>query len=157
MDTHVTKVLDFLGVKYTLKTHDKDALTCEDVAREREVRLSQVLKCLVCEDDNENIYILLLPGSERLLMEKVHTVTGCRKIVLMNPNKLSEDYKLKIGGVSPFHFIENVLRGEATFLLSQTILKETYIDISTGELNAGVLIKTKDAVEILNPLICDIT
>jgi len=59
----VLRVLDSFDVDYVIKRNrNNEAYTCTDVARERDIRLSQVLKCMVGKDSDNAIYIMLIPG-----------------------------------------------------------------------------------------------
>jgi len=70
MCTVTTRILDNFGIKYFFKQHQNAVFNCEDVARERGVMLSQVLKCMVGEDSNGTIYIMLFPGDKMLNIKK---------------------------------------------------------------------------------------
>jgi Cys-tRNA(Pro) deacylase len=157
MITITTKILDNCGIAYTLKRHVCDALTCAEVAHERGLRLSQVLKCMVGKDNFGKIYIMMIPGNKTLKMKKMRRIVGNGRLDLIPADELTIDYGLKIGGISPFHFLEIAKKGKARFYLDQNVLHEEYIDISSGQLNAGVLLRTNDILDLLKPHICDIT
>ena len=50
METDVTRMLNDAGIPYTPKPHAKPVYTCKDAARERGVRVSQIVKCMVGKD-----------------------------------------------------------------------------------------------------------
>ena len=76
METAVTKTLDDFGITYVVTVHKKAAFSCEDVSRERKIKLAQVLKCMVAEDKNGNIYIMLVPGDRRVDIKKLCQYVG---------------------------------------------------------------------------------
>ncbi|MCL2054744.1 MAG: hypothetical protein FWG90_09985 [Oscillospiraceae bacterium] len=152
METVVTKTLHGLGVKFVVTSHQNPALTCEEVSKERGVALSQVLKCMVCSDEEGHFHIMLIPGNKRLSkMKKIRRIAKVKKLDFAPRNELKDKLGLVVGAISPFQFM-----GKAKFYIDQTVLDEDMIDISSGSLNAGVMIKTKDLVNLLEPVICDI-
>jgi prolyl-tRNA editing enzyme YbaK/EbsC (Cys-tRNA(Pro) deacylase) len=56
-----------------------------------------------------------------------------------------------VGAISPIQFL-----GKARFYLDQTVLGEEYIDISSGSPDAGLELKTRDLIDLIKPVICDI-
>ena len=147
----VTRVLDGYCISYIVKLHHNDALTCEDVSRERNIPLSQVLKCMIGKGVNKNVYVMLLPGDKRLKIKKMRYMEKDRKIVLVSRAELTRDFGLTVGAITPIQFM-----GKAKFYIDKTALKEEYIDISAGSLNVGITLKTNDLIGLLNPTICDI-
>jgi len=148
----VTKqVLDEHNIPYTINRHVHDAMTCEDVSRERCISIQQVLKCMVGRDANETVYVMLIPGDKMLKIKKLRHMVGGIKIDLIPPEELTVDFGLTVGAISPLQFF-----GKASFYIDQTVLNESEIDISAGLLNAGIHLKTNDLVNLLKPTICDI-
>jgi len=151
VETDVTKILDEFGIKYVIKEHQNPAFACEDVARERNVRLAQVLKCMVGKDINKNVYIMLIPGDKILKIKKLRHITGGIKIDLFSPKDLSDSFNIIVGAISPIQFLKN-----ARFYIDETVLLEDIVDISSGSPNAGVQLKTRDLVNFIKPTLCDI-
>jgi len=151
VETAVTKILDNLGIQYVIKEHQNPVFACEDVARERNVRLTQVLKCMVGKDTEENVYVMLIPGDKTLKIRKLRHITGGTRIKLFPPKDLSDSFGIIVGAISPVHFL-----GNARFYIDETVLSEDIIDISSGSPNAGVQLKTSDLVDFIKPTICDI-
>ena len=81
--TTVTKLLDDYGIGYTVKEHQNPAFSCEEVAHERDMKLSQILKCMVGKDGNDNICVMLIPGNKTLKIKKLGKVAGGEKIKLI--------------------------------------------------------------------------
>ena len=150
-------MFDKYGISYVIKKHEQDAFTCADVARERGIRLSQVLKCMVAKCNSNLIYLMLVPGDRMLRMKKIRKIVSNDSIDLIPADKLTTDYGLRIGGISPFHFLKMENQGKAKFFLDTNVLDEEYIDISSGQLNEGILLRTKDLIDLIKPQICDIT
>jgi len=151
METSVTKVLDDQGIEYKVIKHKNPVFTCEEAARERNVRISQILKCMVVKDSSSGIYVMLIPGDRKLKTGKLPQITGGNKVALVSPEELSSKYGVTVGAISPIHFL-----GSAKFYLDRTSLSETITTISSGSPDAGVELKMDDLVDLIKPLICDI-
>jgi len=151
-EKNAVRVLDDFGIKYIIKKNKYgEAYTCEEVARERNVRLSQVLKCMVGKDIDENVYVMLIPGDKTLKTKKVQKLTGVKKIFLVSREELSYVFKVTVGAITPIQFL-----GKAYFYLDRTVLGEEFIDISSGCPNFGIELRTSDLIRLIEPVICDI-
>ena len=151
--SRVTHVLDDAGIEYVLTRHHNAAFTCEDVAQERGLMLSQVLKCLIGKDSGGTIYVMLLPGNRILDIKKVRCLAE-RKIALIPREELADRFGLIVGAVTPIQFLDVLTN--VNFYLDETALQEEYIDISSGSLNAGIRLKIRDLVKLIKPMIGDI-
>ena len=151
MNTDVTQTLDNFGIRYIIKKHQNEVFTCEDAARERGVALSQILKCMVGKDTTGITHVMLIPGDRKLKIKKVRGIAGSIRIDLIPPGQLFEEFGLTVGAISPIQFL-----GKAKFYLDNSVLREKYIDISSGSPDAGVELKTEDLVNLIKPVICDI-
>ena len=151
MCSSVIEILEKNDIKYTLKQHKSDVFTCEDAARERGVRLSQILKCMIGEDINGVVYVMLIPGDKTLKIKRVRHIAGGIKIDLIAPEELKQKFNLTVGAISPLQFIN-----KAKFFVDKTVLNENTIDISSGMPDAGVELKTDDLLQLLQPVLCDI-
>lgn len=151
METDVTKILDEKGIRYELKKHQNEALTCELAAKERGCRVSQIVKTMVGKDDKSNYHVCLIPGDKVLKIKKVRKEAGGIKVDLVNPVKIAEELGLIVGAISPLIFPEG-----AKFYIDPTILEEELVDISSGDPFAGVELLSKDLVEIIGGKVCEI-
>lgn len=149
--TTVTEALDKSNIPYVIKKHQKVALTCEDAARERGVRITQIIKCMLGSDPQENVYVMLIPGDKTLKIKKLRQLIGGVKVELIPSDMLPVMFGVIVGAISPIQFL-----GRAKFFLDKTVLLEDVIDISSGSPEAGVELKTSDLVNLLKPTICDI-
>ena len=76
MRTSVTQFLDSVGLNYQVTPHQNEAFSCEDVARERGLRLSQIVKCLVGSDPEGGVHVMLIPGDKILKLKRVRQLAG---------------------------------------------------------------------------------
>lgn len=151
METVVTRFLSDRGVPYKLKRHLHPAYNCEDAARERGVRVSQIVKCMVGMDIEGGLHVMLIPGDKILKLKKVRSLAGGIKIDLMCREALAEDFDVVVGAISPTQFA-----GIATFYMDHSVFLEDDIDISSGDLTAGVELNAVRLEELLGAMRCDI-
>ena len=101
----MTRFLDERGVDYTIRVHTVRAFTCEVAARERGLRQSQIVKCLVGTDPEGRVYAMMLPGNRLLKLKKVRKATQGRRVRLMEPNDVESRLGLTIGAISPTQLV----------------------------------------------------
>ncbi len=151
MQTTVTQFLSERSIPYRLNRHPNAAFSCRDVARERKLRLSQIVKCMVAADFRNGLHILLIPGDRMLKLKRVRALAGGARVQLLAPDRLTSEYGVIVGAISPTQFY-----GHAQFYMDQTVLMEEEVDISSGDPRAGVELSSRDLAEVLNATCCDI-
>ncbi|PIE64269.1 MAG: hypothetical protein CSA26_08935 [Desulfobacterales bacterium] len=152
MKTKVTDFLDSANIPYEIKPHTKAVYTCEDAARERNVRLTQILKCMIGQDERQNIYVMLIPGDKILKIKRVRQIAKGRRIELISPDKLSDNLGLTVGAISPIQLLGKAKQ----FLIDNNVFREDYIDISSGDPDAGIEMRADTLADIVNAVRCDI-
>jgi Cys-tRNA(Pro)/Cys-tRNA(Cys) deacylase len=120
-------------------------------AKERNCKLSQIIKTMVGKDDEGNYHVCLLPGDKTLKLKKVRKEAGGKKINLMTPEEIETELNLMVGAIAPFLFPENT-----AFYIDPSVLEEEYIDISSAHPLAGVEIQSKDLLAVVKGKVCDI-
>nr|WP_294548309.1 YbaK/EbsC family protein [uncultured Rhodopila sp.] len=151
METVVTRFLSERGIPYKLKRHSLPAYNCEDAARERGVRVSQIVKCMVGMDIEGGLHVMLIPGDRVLKLKKVRSVAGGIKIDLVGREALAEDFDVVVGAISPTQFF-----GNADFYIDHSVFLEDDVDISSGDLTAGVELNALHLEALLGAMRCDI-
>jgi Cys-tRNA(Pro) deacylase len=151
MDTIVTRFLDSVGIDYRVKPHKEKVYTCGDAARERGVRLSQIIKCMVGKDIKKGVHVMMIPGDKLLKLKRVRQVAGGIGIDLIAPEDLSKEFNLTVGAISPIQFVD-----KAKFYMDNSVSREEIVDISSGEPDTGIELTTNDLKKVLNPIMCDI-
>jgi len=144
-ETEVTKYLDNHSVSYEVKLHKKPAFTCASAAEQRNVRLSQIVKCMVGRDNKGALYVMLIPGDRVLKLRKVRSHLGGKPVQLIPPLELEKEFGVTVGAMSPFQFL-----GKARVLLDPTVLEEEVVDISSGDPLAGIELASKDLLLLTN-------
>jgi Cys-tRNA(Pro)/Cys-tRNA(Cys) deacylase len=143
--------LDRLGVPYTLKPHEKPALTCETAAAERGVRVSQIVKCMVGTTDSGQMVVMLLPGDRTLKSSRARKHLGAGSLALVDPERLAGDLGLTVGAISPIQLL-----GRALMLMDPSVLEEDLVDISAGDPMVGIELASKDLVRVLDAQMVEI-
>ncbi len=92
----------------------------------------------------------MLPGNKRLKLKKVRKEAGIR-ITLSDPKLIAEELNLVVGAISPFIFPPNT-----KYYMDPTVLEEEFVDVSTGHPLAGIRLKSKDILKLVDAKVCDI-
>lgn len=150
-DNPVAAELDRLDVPYTLKPHEKPALTCETAAAERGVRVSQIVKCMVGSTDAGQMVVMLLPGDRTLKSSKARKHLRAGSLALVDPERLADELGLTVGAISPVQLL-----GRATILMDPSVLEEELVDISAGDPMVGVELASADLARILDAQMVEI-
>jgi prolyl-tRNA editing enzyme YbaK/EbsC (Cys-tRNA(Pro) deacylase) len=149
--TSVTEFLDAAGVQYEVKPHRAPVYTCEEAARERGVRLSQIVKCMIGRDPKGQLHVMLLPGDKTLKLKRVRQTAGGARVELISPDRLAEEFGVVVGAISPFQFV-----GRARIYMDNSIFEEALVDISSGSPDAGVDLAAERLLRRTVALRCDI-
>lgn len=85
MKTNATRILDSLGIVYTLREYEvnPDDLTAETVAAKVGMPPEQVFKTLVVRGDRGGVYFAVIPGNTELDPKALARATGDRKADLV--------------------------------------------------------------------------
>jgi Cys-tRNA(Pro)/Cys-tRNA(Cys) deacylase len=81
MKTNAVRVLDNLGIDYTLREYevDPDDLAAESVAQKLGLPADQVFKTLVVRGDRHGICLAVIPGNTQLDLKALAQLSGDRK------------------------------------------------------------------------------
>ncbi|NEO82992.1 MAG: YbaK/EbsC family protein [Spirulina sp. SIO3F2] len=152
MKTPVTEFLDSHNILYNLKLHSQPVFTCEDAARERNVRLSQILKCMVGQDAEVNLYVMLIPGDKTLKIKRARQLAGGIRIELVAPEQLAEQLGLTVGAISPIQLLGKAKQ----CFMDHSVFREEWVAMSAGVPEAGVEVQAESLAELLGVVRGDI-
>lgn len=150
-DDPVVGPLRDADVPFVMKPHEEIALTCEAAAVQRGVRVSQIVKCLVARSQDGELVVLLLPGHKTLKLKKVRKLIGGSPLALVDREELESGHGLIVGAISPVQFM-----GKARIFMDPTVLDEELVDISSGDLRAGVELTSSDLRDFVGAHVADI-
>lgn len=145
INTTVTEKLDELQIEYKIKPHTKPVYTSEDAARERGVRLSQIVKTMLLMDENGGIMVAVLPGDKRLDLKKLKKLTKVKDLRFVDRKIVEQRLGFVAGAIAP---IAELLEGMPIFV-DPAVFFEKMVDISSGDPRAGLEFKSEDLQELL--------
>ncbi len=145
MRTSVTDFLDSRNVPYQVKAHNEPVFTCEDAARQRRVRLSQIVKTILLKGQDDRIVVALLPGHKKLALKKLKRVSGHKSLEFMDRNAIEKELGVVVGAMAP---ISPALEGLPVFI-DPSVFEEEVVDISSGDPRAGVELSREDFRDLL--------
>src|SRR5580700_4644103 len=102
MKTNATRILDGLGVPYTLREYEVDPgdLTAETVASKIGLPAEQVFKTLAARGDRGGVYLAIIPGNMELDGKALARVTGDRRVELVPLREVQQLTGYIRGGVT---------------------------------------------------------
>ncbi len=102
MKTNATRILDGLGIGYTLREYDVDPddLTAETVAAKIGMPPEQVFKTLVVRGDRGGVYLVVVPGNAEVDLKALARLTGDRKVEMAPLNQVQQLTGYIRGGVT---------------------------------------------------------
>lgn len=146
------RLLDSLGILYTLKPHSRPVFTSEDAAAERGVRLSQIVKTMLVKVMDGTHVIALIPGDRKLDLKSLAKLTGGGKPQFAAREDVHRLTGYEPGAVSPIGMVKTY-----TTYFDATLLTEEYVDISSGRPDAGLELRSADLLSVLDARLADIS
>lgn len=150
MKTNATRILDDLGVAYTLREYevDPDDLTAETVARKVGLPAEQVFKTLVARGDRGGVYLAVIPGNMELDAKALARVTGDRRVELVPLREVQPLTGYVRGGVA-------ALGGKRNYPVyaDETIELFDIVAVSAGVRGTQVLIAPADYVRVTHAIV----
>lgn len=153
MKTNVMRELEAIGVDYLVKPHSRKVYTCEDVAIERGVRLSQIVKTMIVKREDGNAVLALLPGHRRLSLKRLADLLGDKKVRLASRDEVVQTTGYEVGAVSPI----GVRKSGLGIFVDSSVLDEEYVDISGGRHDVGVELRSADLVKAVGGQVVEIS
>ncbi len=147
MKTNATRILDGLGIKYTLSEYEVDPndLTAETVAAKIGLPPEQVFKTLVVRGDRGGVYLVVVPGSAELDLKALARITGDRKVEMVPLSEVTQLTGYIRGGVT-------ALGGKRDYpvFVDETIELFDTISISAGVRGTQMLLSPGDYLRAVN-------
>jgi Cys-tRNA(Pro)/Cys-tRNA(Cys) deacylase len=143
--TNATRILDDLGVAYTLREYEVDPedLSAETVASKIGLPAEQVFKTLVARGDRGGVYFCIIPGNQELDGRALARVTGDRRVELVPLREVQQLTGYIRGGVT-------VLGCKRDYLVyaDETIELFHVISISAGVRGTQIILAPADYLRI---------
>jgi Cys-tRNA(Pro)/Cys-tRNA(Cys) deacylase len=147
MKTNATRILDGLGIAYTLREYDVDPndLTAESVAAKIGLPPEQVFKTLVVRGDRGGVCLVVVPGNAALDLKALARITGDRKVEMVPLNEVQHLTGYIRGGVT-------ALGGKRDYpvFVDETIDLFDTIALSAGVRGTQMLLSPRDYLRAVN-------
>ena len=147
MKTNATRILDGLGIKYTLSEYEVDPndLTAETVAAKIGLPPEQVFKTLVVRGDRGGVYLVVVPGNAELDLKALARITGDRKVEMVALSEVTQLTGYIRGGVT-------ALGGKRDYpvFADETVDLFDTISISAGVRGTQMLLSPGDYLRAVN-------
>ena len=145
MKTNATRILDDLGVPYTLREYDVDPddLSAETVAAKIGLPAEQTFKTLVARGDRGGVYLAIVPGNMELDPKALARCTGDRKVELVPLREVQQLTGYIRGGVT-------ALGGKREYPVyaDETIQLFDVVSVSAGVRGTQILIAPSDYLRV---------
>ena len=146
MESIVTRILDKKNIKYEIRLHTRKVYTSVEAAHERGVNLDQIVKCMIVKTPNDIYVLALLPGNRNLDAKLLSSYLNVKKVEIAKKEDVERITGYRIGAISPIGF-----KKQLKTVMDKKILNNEFITISAGRPDAGLYLKVKDLVLIINP------
>jgi Cys-tRNA(Pro)/Cys-tRNA(Cys) deacylase len=148
--TRIMALLDAAAIRYRLLPHSAPALTVEDAARTRGVRMEEMLKSILLKDREGRFVMACVPGSARV------TPAAVRALLPANWKRLqfaSGDEILGItgcpqGAVSPIG-----LPPEVPVVFDESLTRNVRVNLSSGDPMLGLEMDMVDLLRLVPGMI----
>jgi Cys-tRNA(Pro)/Cys-tRNA(Cys) deacylase len=143
MKTNATRILDSLGIPYTLREYEVDPndLTAEMVAAKIDLPCEQVFKTLVVRGDRGGVYLAVIPGNTELDGKALARVTGDRRVDLVPLREVQQLTGYIRGGVTALG-----CKRDHPVYADETIELFDIISISAGVRGTQILLAPADCL-----------
>ena len=144
--TRATQALAKLGIAFTLYTYDYDPdaqHTGLQAAEALGEQPSRVLKTLMALVDGKPV-CAMVPSDAEVSMKKLAAAFGGKSAQMMKPGDAERFTGYKVGGISPFGQMRNVLT-----VIETTALTQMYVFINAGQRGLQVKLDPRDALKAL--------
>jgi Cys-tRNA(Pro)/Cys-tRNA(Cys) deacylase len=153
MKTNATRILDDLGVPYTLREYEVDPedLSAESVALKIGLPAEQVFKTLVARGDRGGVYLSVVPGNMELDGKALARVTGDRRVELVPLREVQQLTGYIRGGVT-------ALGGKRDYPVyaDETVELFDIISVSAGVRGTQILLAPADYLRVTHATVVPI-
>jgi Cys-tRNA(Pro) deacylase len=144
--TPVTRALDDLGIPFQIHIHERPLRSLEQAAEERGLEPDQIVRSLLFRLEDGTYVLVLMPGARKVNWTKLRKHLGVSRMTTATSEEVREVTGYETGAVSPFGLSQSI-----RLLADRRIMTHDEISIGAGIRNAGVILKSQDLLEILEP------
>lgn len=143
MKTNAMRILEKKGINFIVKRHSRPVFTSAEAANERGIKLSQIVKTMVVLTIKGENIIALIPGDRELNLFRLGKLVGTKKATLVSRDEVKRLTGYKAGAVSPIG-----MRKRFPVIMDERILNEELVDVSSGQPDAGIELRSKDLLDL---------
>ena len=154
MKTNAARILDGLGLTYTLQEYevDLDDLSAISVARKIGLPVEQVFKTLLTTTGADQHVFAVIPGDAELDFKKLARAAGARKAEMVSLKEVQPLTGYIRGGVTVFGAKKNF-----PVFADETIELFDRISVSAGQRGVQVLLSPEDYLRAAGATVADLT
>jgi len=97
LSTRVTQALDAAGIPYSVRPHSHAVFTTEEAARERGVRVGQIVKVMIAQKGDVPFWPCVIPGDRRLDLGTLRAALADPRIRLADKAHIQSATGLTVG------------------------------------------------------------
>lgn len=146
IETPLTRMMRSKEIEHKFVAHKTPAYSCEEVAKARDIPVTDVIKCILVADKSRSHYLFCLPGDKLLDLEKARSFLGTSRLSFATREEVEVVTGCKPGTVNPFFHNMKV-----SVIFERSILERETVDISSGKPNAGIQLRRELLVMLVNP------
>jgi len=152
--TNVARILDRLGINYTIKEYvvDESDLSAVHVAESVGMPIEQVYKTLVARGDKSGVIMAVIQGDLELDLKALASASGNKRVNMVHLNEVFELTGYIRGGCSPLG-----AKKVYPVYLDEKAKKQETIAISAGKRGEQVILKPNDLLMAASAQLVHIT
>lgn len=154
MKTNAARLLDSLGIQYTLQEYEVDLedLSATNVARKIGLPAEQVFKTLLTTSGPGEYFFAVIPGDAELDFKKLARAAGVRKTEMVSLKDVQPLTGYIRGGVTVF----GAKKAYSAFV-DETVELFDIISVSAGARGTQILISPADYLRAAEATVADLT
>ena len=152
--TNASRILDTLGVAYTLHEYewDEDDLSVSTVAGKVGLPVEKLYKTLVLRGDKTGVVMACIPGDKELDLKTLASTSGNKKVEMAPVKEIMTLTGYIRGGVSPLG-----VKKKYPLYIDRSVVEREPVSISAGRRGLQIFLKGTDLVHACEGILSDIT
>ena len=156
LKTKITDLLDSRGITYRVLHHTEPVFTVEAAAAQRGVVFEEMVKSILLKDRAGHYVMACVPGQARLEPQAVRTAPGVppgwKRLTFASADEIRAVTGCVQGAVAPLCLPDGM-----PVVFDEAIARTTKVNISSGDLMAGLELATQDLIRLANARLARIT
>ncbi len=154
MKTNATRILDSLGVRYSVKEYEVDPndLAAESVAAKVGMPAEQVFKTLVVRGDRGGVYLAVIPGNMELDPKALARLSGDRHVEMAPLKEVTQLTGYIRGGVTVFG-----CKKEYPVFVEETMQLFDEVAVSAGMRGMQIVLAPEDYIRVAKGTVGEIS